>query len=231
MPVDGYNVYNCLNDILSSLSRCLLIKRVRLHNFIYGPFARYLTKRVAHAPRMPGTFSPPPRVIDPNRYHGTCVIHVPWCIPGSITSGLLWSRWRAKRSWRMRNLQVYACGKRPMAILNMDKTLSVWKHKLSPKGDHNFFFTWNSPIRYIKIIHLLNQYSTPPWLHSISAEFESCVSYFIAWRSLLSNKNTSIIYTNTRAIYIKRFLSATLPNSLQKRNLFSSNWVTNLYVI
>ena len=30
-------------------------------------------------------------------HHGTCVTHVPCCIPGSLTSGFLWSRWRGKR--------------------------------------------------------------------------------------------------------------------------------------
>ena len=49
----------------------------------------------AHAPVMPGTFSPPPRVSDPDMHHGTCVTHVPWCMPGSLTSGFIWSRrWR-----------------------------------------------------------------------------------------------------------------------------------------
>ena len=41
---------------------------------------------VAHAPGMPGTFSPPPRVSDPDMHHGTCVTHVPWCMPGLLTS-------------------------------------------------------------------------------------------------------------------------------------------------
>ena len=45
---------------------------------------------VVHAPGMPGTFSPPPRVSYPDMHHGTCVVHVPWCIPGSLTSGFLW---------------------------------------------------------------------------------------------------------------------------------------------
>ena len=45
-----------------------------------------------HAPGMPGTFSPPPRVSDPDMHHCTCVTHVPWCMPGSLTSGFLWSQ-------------------------------------------------------------------------------------------------------------------------------------------
>ena len=43
----------------------------------HGPLARYVKLRVAHAPGMPGTFSPPPRVSDPDMHHGTCVMHVP----------------------------------------------------------------------------------------------------------------------------------------------------------
>ena len=60
---------------------------------------------------MPGTFSPPSRVSDPDMHHGTCVTHVPWCMPGSLISGFLWSRWRWKRSRRMHNAQFYVSGK------------------------------------------------------------------------------------------------------------------------
>ena len=41
-------------------------------------------------------FPPPPLVSDPDMHHDTCVTHVPWCIPGSLTSCFLWSRWRGK---------------------------------------------------------------------------------------------------------------------------------------
>ena len=84
---------------------------------VHGPLARYNKLRVAHVPGMPGTFSSPPRVSDPDMNHGTCVMHVPWCIPGSLTSGFLLGRWRVKRSRysrRMRNPQFYLSGKRPM---------------------------------------------------------------------------------------------------------------------
>ena len=47
----------------------------------------------AHAPGMPGTFSPSSQVSDPDMHHGTCVTHVPWCMSGSLTSGFLWN-WR-----------------------------------------------------------------------------------------------------------------------------------------
>ena len=51
----------------------------------HGPLARYVKLRVAHAPGMPGTFSPSHRVSDP----GTCLMHLLRCMPGSLTSGFL----------------------------------------------------------------------------------------------------------------------------------------------
>ena len=83
----------------------------------HGPIASYVKLQVAHASGMPGTFTPPLRVSDPDMHHGTCVTHVPWCMPGSLTSGFLWSWWRGKysrHSRRMRNPQFYVSGKRPM---------------------------------------------------------------------------------------------------------------------
>ena len=71
---------------------------------IHGHLPRYVKIWVAHAPGMLGTFSPPPRVSDPDMHHGTYVTHVPWCIPGSLTSGLLWSRWQGKRSRHSRRM-------------------------------------------------------------------------------------------------------------------------------
>ena len=83
----------------------------------HGPLTRYTKLRVAPAPGMPGRFSPPPRVSDPGMFHGTCVSHVPWCMPGSLTSGFHWSRRRGKhsqQSWRMRNPQFCFSDKRPI---------------------------------------------------------------------------------------------------------------------
>ena len=80
----------------------------------HGPFTRYVKLRVAHAPGIPGTFSPPPRFGDPDMHHGSCVTHELWSMPGSLTNGFFWSRLRGKRSRRMRNPQFYVFGKRPM---------------------------------------------------------------------------------------------------------------------
>ena len=107
--------------IRGTKDKCVLmihsvLMNVTLELYVYGhePLTRYAKLRVAHAP---GTFSLPPWVSDPDMHHGTCVKHVPWCMPGSLTSGFLWNRWRGKRSrhsQRMRNPQFCVSGKRPI---------------------------------------------------------------------------------------------------------------------
>ena len=60
---------------------------------------------------------PPQIVSELDMHHGTCMTHMPWCMPGSLTGGFLLSRWRGKRSLHprcMRNPQYYVSGKRPM---------------------------------------------------------------------------------------------------------------------
>ena len=84
---------------------------------VYRPLARYVKLRVAHAPGIPGTFSPPTRFSDPDIHHDTCVTHVLWCMPRWLKSCFRCSRWRGKcfRHFRcMHNPQFYVSGKRPM---------------------------------------------------------------------------------------------------------------------
>ena len=57
------------------------------HHTRSWPLARYVKLQVVHAPGMPGTFSPPPRVSDPDMYHGMCATHVPECMSGTLASG------------------------------------------------------------------------------------------------------------------------------------------------
>ena len=95
--------------------------------------------RIAHAP---GAFPLPPRVSNPDVHHGTCVTHVPWCIPGWLTSDFLWSRWRGKRSRhsrRIRNPQFYVSGRRSMpripvapllTLLDFNPSMDKWLHAL-----------------------------------------------------------------------------------------------------
>ena len=84
-----------------------------------GSWASYQIRKIAGcacAGNAVNVFTAFP-VSDPDMHHGTCVTHVPWCMPGSLTSGFLWSQWRWKQSRhsrRMRNPQFYVSGKRPM---------------------------------------------------------------------------------------------------------------------
>ena len=71
----------------------------------------------AHALGMPGTFSPSPQVSDPGMHHGTCVTHVPWCMPGSLTNAFLWNRRRGETFPAFpahAHPQFCVSGKRPM---------------------------------------------------------------------------------------------------------------------
>ena len=80
--------------------------------WLHGPLARNAKLRVAYAPGIPGMFSHHRGLAFPK-----CVSHVQWCMPGSLTSGFLSSRWRGKHSGlfrRMGNPQLYLSGKRPI---------------------------------------------------------------------------------------------------------------------
>ena len=104
----------------------------------HGLLARYVKLRVVHVPGMLGTFSPAARVSDPDMYHGTCVTHVPWCMPGSLISSFLWSRWRRKRSrhsGRMSNPQFYISGKWPIAWCEFQVVMNfAYKYRTYMKG-------------------------------------------------------------------------------------------------
>ena len=118
----------CFGHVIISSGWCDGFIHILGDHFGYGPLARYVKLWVAHVPGMPGTFFPQARVSDPDMHHGTCVTHVPWCMPGSLTSGFLWSRWRGKRSRhsrRMRNPQFYVSGKRPIGSSIERKRLYV----------------------------------------------------------------------------------------------------------
>ena len=106
------------------------------HNLFVMPWASFQMGKIAgaHAPGMLGTFSQPPRVSDPVMHHGTCVTHAPWCMPGSLSSGFLLSRWRGKRSRHsrcMRNPHFYVYGKRPMEATTLNGKVTAIKTQIS----------------------------------------------------------------------------------------------------
>ena len=152
---------------------------------MYGTLTRYIKLRVAHAPGMPGTFSPPPRVSDPDMHHGTCGTHVPWCMPGSLTSGFLWSRWRGKcsrPSRRMRNPPFYVSGKISFSVAIFCSQMKIeWGNRAFktsfPSYTNTFIVLPRTvlPIDDTEFSHFyvlqiqkgfrLSQENTPPWKH------------------------------------------------------------------
>ena len=66
---------SCINNA-TSISPWDMFTHLWPHRSGYGPLSRYVISRIAHAPGMPGTFSPPPWVSDPDMHHGTYVTHV-----------------------------------------------------------------------------------------------------------------------------------------------------------
>ena len=65
--------------ILSSITFYLISHHV---DRIYGPLARYVKLRVALKPGMPGMFSPPPQVSDPDMHYR--MYRVSWCMQGCV---------------------------------------------------------------------------------------------------------------------------------------------------
>ena len=95
----------------------------------HGLLNRYVKLRVAHAPGMPGTFSPSPRVSDPDKHHDTCLTHVPWCMSGSLTDGFLWSRLWGKCSRHSRHMhmpQFDVSGKRSIVREKIGLAAVTW---------------------------------------------------------------------------------------------------------
>ena len=119
---------------IQRLGRTSRMEKVTM-SWRHGPLARYVKSRVTHAPGVPGTFSPPPWVSDPDMHHGTCVTHVPWCMPGSLTIGFLWSRWwgkRSRHSRRMCNPQSYISDKRPIMLMCRARHSLMQTYKSTP---------------------------------------------------------------------------------------------------
>ena len=79
------------------------------------PWASYQIRKIACA-HAPGMLSQPPQVSDPDMHHGTCVTHMPWCMPG--ISSFFWSQWRGKTFPAFpahAQPAIYISGKRHMA--------------------------------------------------------------------------------------------------------------------
>ena len=134
---------------------------------------------------MPGTFSPPPRVSDPDMHHGTCVTQVPWCMAGSLISGFLWSWWQGKRSRhsrRMRNRQFYVSSKRPMGspIGPQKRSLPyVLGHRSTMQSNkaREYVYCWNDALSWRKTILKTEALST----HSNESAGKLMIMPYVLW--------------------------------------------------
>ena len=87
----------------------------------YWPLTRYVNLRVAHAPGIPGTFSPPPISKETDSYRSRHVSRHVRYARAVMHVGIPKPRWRGKRcrhSWRMRNPQFEISGKKPITPRN-----------------------------------------------------------------------------------------------------------------
>ena len=131
---------------VTSWTTHLILKATALRIGRTCPWTSYQIRRIAGcacAGNAGNVF--PPRVSDPDLHHGTCVTHVPWCIPGSLTSGFLWRRWWGKRprlSRRMRNPQFSYLVRGPWADLSRYEPDALssrrWRQFLAWWPHHHF---------------------------------------------------------------------------------------------
>ena len=110
-PCPSY-LHSAEEDNLSPFDSKIACLCIALENPWNGPLTRYVKLRVCACVRNAGNVFPATRfqrqslVSDPGMYHGTCVMHVPWCMSGSLTHGGGKNRSRHSR----RNPQFYVSG-------------------------------------------------------------------------------------------------------------------------
>ena len=92
----------------------------------YGPLARYVKLRVAHAPGMPGTFSPPPTsnetAIKRSRHASRHVRDARAVMHVGIANMRWWGK-RSRHSRGMRNTQFCVSDKRPIGVAELGHQL------------------------------------------------------------------------------------------------------------
>ena len=86
--------------------------------------------------------------------------HVLWCMPGSLTSGFHWNRWRGKRSRHSRSIhnpKFCVPGKRPIEVANL---LPCVKYTDSSLPIYNAIFILCGHRRSPSILHAYGKWTT-----------------------------------------------------------------------
>ena len=111
LPAEGWGFRNSAESIITKLGCFICMglvigglicinSKASIMWWLSLQWASYQKRKIsgcACATNAGNVFPATPRVSDPGMHHGTCVTHVPWCMPGSLTSAFLWIRWRGKR--------------------------------------------------------------------------------------------------------------------------------------
>ena len=164
-----------------------------------GPLVRYVKSAVcACAGNAGNVFFPPPRVSDPGIHHGTCVTHVSWCLPGSLTNGFPWSRRRGKRSphsRRMRNPKLYVSGKRPIIADLIGSHFHVSQHRRQQTSGEGTLVAMEVLVYKVLVTGILGVFLSHLLLEDGSATFERML-----WNKFISTSSeitlTGIPLTN-----------------------------------
>ena len=114
-------VYGLLFSFLRGLWFNLLLNKLMQQIDIHGPLIRYAKIAGCACAGNAGDVFPATA-----GYRSRYV----WCMPGSLTSGFLWSRWRGfpvyRHSRRMHNPQFCVSGKRPVCIHGPTSFILFW---------------------------------------------------------------------------------------------------------
>ena len=97
---------------------------------LHGPLTRYAKLRVTHAPGMPGTFSPPPRISDPDRNASRHVRHARAVMHGGIANLRFPLKSMAGKAFPA--FPAHVSGKRPMEIVGVQTMFWLRREGHSP---------------------------------------------------------------------------------------------------
>ena len=114
---------------------------------------------------------------------GTCVTHLPGCMPWSPTGGVIWSRWRGKRSRHMCNPQFYVSGKRLPQIHG--RWLKTW---------YSWYYPWAGGGNRWKVENRWNQIATRYVIYSKKISYQHYDQYVIQFQQSESMACWNYIY-------------------------------------
>ena len=157
----------------------------------HGPLVRYIQLLVAHAPGMPGMFSPPlrkPLVSDPDMHYGACV---------TSAAGK-----RSRHSRRMRNPQFYVSGTRPMTPSPLKP-----KFNLQVPIIHTFQYITVVQLRKYKLRTVLSIWRTPPPVSDFFGRlFGSVTSYSHMGLAFCKFEMFTMVRCHLSAAFVTLFL-------------------------